>query len=524
MSQMLSAKVQHSSNVWHAFRQFDSKGKKFTRGYNRDQSKVTFPFDQPPRPSKGSTFELRTTSKVKKQIQAFNGGTFGDFIHKQAEFHNTMNDMQLDANHDNLVQQRDAEILNKHMFEEKKKNATSGSLDETDGKKLKKHGRKIDELNREIDALVKQIHEHYCSFMGNDSNKYRDIVNTDLMQPTNHVHPCYDMKKVAYFWDATLNEVSGRAEVYDEHADDQTYSDPHIKFLWTMVREEKEVFAQRGLTLEGVKECIRKHAISVGGCERAEIQRRYMLNNGLFPSCLTLPVKSFAEVLVEMNKNLPLLPCARDNDFYKDRDDVPWGNTQLTQMELCNTLLDSMPREVQQQFAVQNPLRQLRFDVYQLSTELQPLVDQIRSKKQAEKNSGGGKGGNSNSNANSRNGGGNRGNRNGSNSSGGTNTQHCDRCSKWGGNPKTHKTTDCQAWNNDGSEGPRNPNKRRKKKEVHNVDMETIVAKAVQKELRNHSRGSRDRGRSRKKSKHRRKDRSRSRSRSSSYDSYDSDE
>eukprot|EP00985_Skeletonema_marinoi_P029720 scaffold28845_cov139-Skeletonema_marinoi.AAC.1 len=97
----------------------------------------------------------------------------------------------------------------------------------------------------------------------------------------------------------------------------------------------------------------------------------------------------------------------------KDRDDVPWGNTQLTQMELCNTLLDSMPREVQQQFAVQNPLRQLRFDVHQLSTELQPPVDQIRSKKQAEKNSGGGKGGNSNSNANSCNGGGNRGNRNG---------------------------------------------------------------------------------------------------------------
>eukprot|EP00985_Skeletonema_marinoi_P019829 scaffold11503_cov134-Skeletonema_marinoi.AAC.1 len=143
MSQMLSAKVQHSSNV-----------EKFTRGYNRDLPKVTFPFDQPTRPSKGSTFELRTTSKVKKQIHAFNGGTFGDFIHKQAEFHNTMNDMQLDANHDNLVQQRDAEILNKHMFLEKKKNASSGSLDETDGKKLKKHGRKVDELNREIDALV----------------------------------------------------------------------------------------------------------------------------------------------------------------------------------------------------------------------------------------------------------------------------------------------------------------------------------------------------------------------------------
>eukprot|EP00985_Skeletonema_marinoi_P031206 scaffold36880_cov161-Skeletonema_marinoi.AAC.1 len=54
------------------------------------------------------------------------------------------------------------------MFLEKKKNARSESLDETDGKKLKKHGRKVDELNREIDALVKQIHEHYCSFMGND--------------------------------------------------------------------------------------------------------------------------------------------------------------------------------------------------------------------------------------------------------------------------------------------------------------------------------------------------------------------
>eukprot|EP00985_Skeletonema_marinoi_P029161 scaffold26974_cov83-Skeletonema_marinoi.AAC.1 len=72
MSQMLSAKVHYSSNVYHAFRQFDSKGKKFTRGYNRDLPKVTFPFDQPTRPSKGSTFELRTTSKVKKLIHAFN--------------------------------------------------------------------------------------------------------------------------------------------------------------------------------------------------------------------------------------------------------------------------------------------------------------------------------------------------------------------------------------------------------------------------------------------------------------------
>eukprot|EP00957_Ditylum_brightwellii_P045079 3419047-Ditylum_brightwellii.AAC.1 len=77
-----------------------------------------------------------------------------------------------------------------------------------------------------------------------------------------------------------------------------------------------------------------------------------------------------------------------------------------------------MPKDVQIAFNAQNPLTQLRFDIQQLSAELQPLVDQIRIKKNAEKsNNGGGKQGNNsgnsnaNSNSNSRSrGSGNRGN------------------------------------------------------------------------------------------------------------------
>lgn len=531
MSQMLNMnlKTLRSSNVYHSTQGKQVNGK-MTRGFQRGAELVTYPFDAPTvkkLSSRAPSFNLKVSGN-KKNFYAFDGGPFGSFIEKQGEASNIIGELQLIPEHESLEQQLNAEIKNKHMLQERKKN--NGSLDSDDSKKLKKYEKKIANIHKEMEEVVKKIYDHYCSFMGNEASVFKDIVNKHLMQPTTHMHPCFDMKKLAYYHDATLG-VTGRAEEHDDKADDSSFTDPDIKFLWTMVSEEKEVLEPRGLTLQGVQECFRQHAISVGGYNRAEIQRRYMENHGLYPSCLSLPVKCFAELLVEMNKNLPLLPCAKDNKEYVDNDDVPWGNIQMTQMELCNVLLDSMPKDVQIAFNAQNPLTQLRFDIQQLSAELQPLVDQIRIKKNAEKsNNGGGKQGNNsgnsnaNSNSNSRSrGSGNRGNRNGNNSGGGNTPKHCDRCKKHGGNPKSHNTNECLAWNADGSPGPRNKQNR---KSNNAIAEELAELRSQVKELNSHKRGRSGRSsRKHKKSSRRSRDRSysrsRSRSRSRSYDSYE---
>jgi hypothetical protein len=102
-----------------------------------------------------------------------------------------------------------------------------------------------------------------------------------------------------------------------------------------------------------------------------------MRNHAPFPADLSMQVKAFANVLIEMNKNLPLLPCYKDNPLYENDENVPNASVALSNMELCSILLNSMPTEVQGRFNKMNPTDSLRFDLIALARELQPMVNAI---------------------------------------------------------------------------------------------------------------------------------------------------
>jgi len=218
---------------------------------------------------------------------------------------------------------------------------------------------------------------------------------------------------------------------------------------------------KRGISLDGLKYCIHRHVCHVGGYGRAEVQKKYMTNHALFPNDLTMEVKAFSEMLMDMNKNIPLLPSIKDKSEYRNNDDVPQGNLPLTNLEMCTILMDCMPRDVQLAFQAKNPTDPLRFDIMLLAEELQPLVKECAGTRKLTKTvTGGGGGGNTNpknnppnDNRNNRSRG-NRNNGNRNNSSQET-KGYCKMCDENNKNCKTHNSKDCRIFNMDGTKKPR---------------------------------------------------------------------
>jgi hypothetical protein len=106
------------------------------------------------------------------------------------------------------------------------------------------------------------------------------------------------------------------------------------------------VAVAQGISIDGIKFCIHLHACHVGGYGRAEVQKRYIMNHVLFPNDLMMNVKLFAKMLMDMNKNMPLIPSQKDNPEYRDNDDIPYGSAPLTNLEMCTILMDCMPKDV----------------------------------------------------------------------------------------------------------------------------------------------------------------------------------
>jgi hypothetical protein len=242
---------------------------------------------------------------------------------------------------------------------------------------MKTYKNEMKAAKEEMADVIKKLHLRYQLFMGEKKQVYDNIVHNQFeTNVTHNITMMWKMKQLAFLRDPTTKKVEGQAEHMDE-MDPADNKDQSIIYLWRKVPEEVEVTRPRGLSLASINHCIRQHSVQVGGCGRAKIQRTYMRNHAPFPADLSMQVKSFANVFIGMNKkNLPLLPCYKDNPpLYENDDNVPVGRVALSNMELCSILLESMvPKEVQGRFNELKPSDLLLFSLLELARELKPTV------------------------------------------------------------------------------------------------------------------------------------------------------
>lgn len=526
-----SADVYNSSETWTKSQKNSSKNVKMTKGYFRNEHLVTHKFHgtkSTPTTNKANQFNIKIGG-VERVFYNLSSDAFGDLIMKQAEYYNAMNELNYFDLHDKAQQRHDAAQANLHELEANEKN--SGSISNSDVKKKKNYSDEMKEAKKEMADVEKKLHSRYQLFMGDKKQTYDNIVHELLETSVTHTVTKYKMKKVAFFCNPDTKELEGGRADHMDDTDPADNTDANITYMWARVPVQVENTGPRGLSLAGINHCIRQHAVQVGGCGRAEIQRTYMRNHAPFPADLSMTVKAFADVLIEMNKNLPLLPCYKDNPTYEDDDDVPNASVALSSMDLCSILLDSMPKEVQGRFNEINPMDSLRFDLNGLARELQPMVNAIseeRKKRNNNNNNSGGSGKNNTtaSNANKGNKSGNRNNQSNRTPTNGRATRFCQRCKDYGGNPDTHNTDDCRKFNSDGTR--KSGGSRPTSKTLHNISDDTLRELALRireadKDLdsRSNHRHERDRDRS-SRGRHRssRRDRSYSRSRSRSRSPY----
>lgn len=433
---------------------------KVERGWFLNEERVTFSFSRDPTktrpPTAGNRFEIKIGG-VKKQVSSLVSRAYDDFIQKQAECINAYYDTKLIAQLEDLVSVRDAHQQHYNKQRAKLENLKKFGGSEEDIKKTKKEVKQQSEaLESTKDSIldrVEKMRTMYINFIGDLHGTFTDTVETTLLKPITHEVTSYELKKVAFQWDNTKDEPVGRIEMYDDRVDDVTFNDPDVKFRYEMQEVTHEIDAPRGLSFEGIMNAIRSHAVHQGGYGRAEIQKKKMTNHALFPPNGEIPVKDFVGFLEDINRNIPLLPSIKDNPMYINNDQVPWGNKPFTQKELCDILVDCMPKKVQTLFKSHNANNTVRFDVKLLANELQPLVDQVRTEQKASQPQGGGGGGggagkNSSNRNNQR---GNRKNGQGNQNQADSETKHCKLCKKFGGAHHNHNTADCQKYNEDGS-------------------------------------------------------------------------
>ena len=433
---------------------------KLERGFMRDSDKVTFKFDgsKGKQASKHELFEIKQNGTGSHQYSPLKSDVYGDLIMKLAEYLNVMSDMEFQRKIDEQQHIIDAALIKWHTLEEKYKE--DGSLSNQEKTRLEKHKREVKDAKAQQELLVKKMINHYRDFMGDKANSFDDIVHKTLQSPVAHEQTHYKLKKVAFCYDTQSNTLGDRLEDYDDKANDPNFSDPEVTFRWKMVPYTVTATTKRGISIDGLRYCIHLHVCHVGGYGRAEIQKRYMTNHALFPNDLTMEVKAFAEMLVDMNKNIPLLPSLKDHPEYINNDDVPQGNLPLSNLEMCTILMDCMPRDVQLAFQAKNPTDQLRFDIMLLAEELQPLVRECAGTRKLTKQvTGSGGGGNTNPKNTPRD---NRSNRNSGNRNNGNRNQpteetgmFCKMCKENKKNHKTHNSTDCRIYNLDGTMKPR---------------------------------------------------------------------
>ena len=447
-----SADVYNAIEQWRKEQKSSSKNTKTTKGYLRNEHLVTHKFNGSkavPKASKKNQFVIKKVN-LECNYNGLDSDDFGDFIMKQAEYFNTMVELGFFSDHEAAQQQYDAAQMKRHALEEKHKQ--NGTLNNGDMTKCKSYAEDMKAAKKTMADIVKKMHMHYILFMGEKKHKYDNIVHDLLVKPTEHFETVWKFKQLPFMYNPTTKKVEGRAEHMDDIAPADN-TDPNIKYLWKKVPVEVLVTEPRGLSMEGIKHCIRQHAVIVGGVGRAEIQRTYMRSHAAFPNDYSMSVKSFADVLIEMNKNLPLLPCYKDSRHYEDDERVPNESVALSDRELCGILLDSMPMAVQRRFCEIYPEDSLRFDLHELAKELQPLVNSLADERKQRNNSNNG-GGNKNTNDSANNKGkksGNRNNQSNKTPKNGKATKHCDRCKEHGGNPNTHNSDDCRNWNSDGT-------------------------------------------------------------------------
>ncbi len=428
------------------------------RGWNLQGDRVTFQFNWDPKKTRTQTasnrFEIKLHT-VKKTFFCLTSRAHDDFIMKQAEAINVFHDSKLVSQLEELVSLRDASQQAVNAMRAKYQNLKDYGGTETEVKDAKKAMKEqtasLATTNKSIDGKLEKMQQTYINFMGEFHGPFTDAVENNLTRPTAHKAVVHDLVKGAFQWDSVKKETIMRMEHLDEKADDLTFSDPDVVFRWVVKEVEKEINAPRGLSFEGIMHAIRMHAVNHGGFGRAEIQKKNMSNHGLFQLKEGFPVKDFAAFLEDMNRNIPLLSSIKDNPLYTNNDKVEWGNKPFNQLELCDILLDCMPKKVQQLFKSHNATGTLRFDIKSLAIELQPLCDQVRmdQKNNPPQGGGSGKGGQGKGHGNRSGKAGKNGQ--GKGNAGGEERKHCKLCKKFGGAFHNHNTEECNKFNDDGS-------------------------------------------------------------------------
>ena len=159
-----------------------------------------------------------------------------------------------------------------------------------------------------------------------------------------------------------LTEYNG--DVDDEEADDTT----EYKLCVVAKLETQEVTSKPRKDLEAIAEIAYRLLAKKHGFGLAEAQRGFFRNNIKFHTGLTCT--AWAELLKKINGYIPLLTTYNDDEQYKDNPDIPNERKSLNEVEMCQVILGSMPRQIQEAYEVTNPSQKI-------VTELAPIVDTL---------------------------------------------------------------------------------------------------------------------------------------------------
>lgn len=443
-----------TSEIYQKFEHDDENGKlshsDCHRGQLFDAKKVTFTIKPPKSIKRGPKFTKTNVDggETSGYSLTFVGDAFAHFMYMLDKNGDAARDLGLKAFHEEWTDKLKVAQKEIARIRAKEKNKNQLNRDEKAS---------IPRLENEIEKAEKMIQQNgektlalYQAFCGSYKQSFltlvKEILETDVE---------YTVKVFKAVRSRVLKDDPTILVDDDDSSVDSTYSTQSGEIVRYVEREvEVTEVGERGLSYDNVLEVIELHKFHVGGYGRAEAQRSYISTHAKFPTNFMLGVKTFAQLLNDINDTIPLLSSFRHDPEMKNKPAIHAPDYDLDkkhcELALCKILRNSMPAAVQKRLDEKFPTKKLWFDYEDLTKELESVVSAIKRERDEQKKA---KGASSQKPDKS----GNNHNRNGKGGKPPVD-KPCRMCTEAGkGAAKNHVTADCQTFNRDGTpkRGPR---------------------------------------------------------------------
>jgi len=422
----------------------------------KEKQLLLFPLCPPKDKEKVTTFDVEVGT-YSGEYNTLNNRSDGAFILAQQRFDEMLKDSKLES----LIKQDETALTNLEGCEATLvvKELNDGSLQQSDQDKLKKTRKKLEEAKELISENVDALFSAYVQFMGVRHAKFNSKVSAVCHTTVEHDRLQVQFYKEAFHVDGSGSNNGSRFEEKDAEENEDPTPDSGWRFVHCWKLAVVTVTQQQGKGLWQFKKCreehIRSELVFYG---QAEKQHDYLMDHMSIPR--GVDVRDLGDWLDLMSAVMPYLPSQLDdpNPAYVGKlGKITRRNVRLDETEMCMMLLNAMPVQVQKKWKSDHPRQKIPTVKLTLIEELQTLLDSHRAEAKKEKAQEKNRGGNGNSHGRQGNGGGSgnpKSGGGGSNRSTGNQKKMCDRCDKKNEPDRikfSHKTGECQKYNQDGS-------------------------------------------------------------------------